>query len=96
MPFEVKHKPGYRIKIRVGVDSGPCAAGVVGDKIPHYSVFGETVELAGLMEATCEPMKVQVRQFNALSMDYMDRYQHSEINLIWIVCLSVCLNKMEQ
>ena len=61
MPFEVKHKPGYRIKIRVGVDSGPCAAGVVGDKIPHYSVFGETVELAGLMEATCEPMKVQVR-----------------------------------
>ena len=49
-----------RIKIRVGVDSGPCAAGVVGDKIPHYSVFGETVELAGLMEATCEPMKIQV------------------------------------
>ena len=56
----MKHKPGYRIKIRVGVDSGPCAAGVVGDKIPHYSVFGETVELAGLMESTCEPMKVQV------------------------------------
>ena len=46
----------------MGVDSGPCAAGVVGDKIPHYSVFGETVELAGLMEATCEPMKIQVRK----------------------------------
>ena len=46
----------------MGVDSGPCAAGVVGDKIPHYSVFGETVEMAGLMENTCEPMKVQVSQ----------------------------------
>ena len=35
-------------------------AGVVGIKIPHYSVFGETVEIAGLMEATSEPMKIQV------------------------------------
>jgi atrial natriuretic peptide receptor A len=45
--------------VRVGVDSGPGAAGVVGDKIPHYSVFGDTVEMAGLMEATSEPMKIQ-------------------------------------
>lgn len=35
-------------------------AGIVGRKIPHYSVFGETVELAGLMEQTGEPMKIQV------------------------------------
>ena len=60
-PFKVRHKPGYRMRVRVGIDSGPCTAGIIGDKLPHYSVFGETVELAGLMEATCEPMKVQVR-----------------------------------
>ena len=35
-------------------------AGVVGTKIPHYSIFGETVELAGLMESSGEPMKIQV------------------------------------
>ena len=35
-------------------------AGVVGTKIPHYSVFGETVEIAGLMEATSDSMKIQV------------------------------------
>ena len=35
-------------------------AGVVGTKIPHYSVFGETVDMASLMEASGEPMKIQV------------------------------------
>ena len=44
----------------MGIHSGPCVAGVVGTKIPHYSVFGETVEMAGLMEASGEPMKIQV------------------------------------
>ena len=58
--FEVAHKPGYQISLRKGIHSGGCVAGVVGTKIPHYSVFGETVEIAGLMEATSEPMKIQV------------------------------------
>lgn len=57
--FEVQHKPGYRLRLRMGIHSGSCVAGVVGTKIPHYSVFGETVEIAGLMEATSEPMKIQ-------------------------------------
>jgi hypothetical protein len=37
-------------------------AGVVGTKIPHFSIFGETVEIAGLMESSGEPMKIQVCQ----------------------------------
>ena len=60
VPFEVKHKPGYRMKVRIGIDSGPAAAGVIGDKLPHYSVFGETVEMAAFMESISDPMKIQV------------------------------------
>lgn len=60
--FEVQHKPGYRIRLRLGIHSGSCVAGVVGTKIPHYSVFGETVEIAGLMESTGEPMKIQMTE----------------------------------
>ena len=46
--------------MRMGMHSGDCVAGVVGTKIPHYSVFGDTVEVAGLMESSGEPMKIQV------------------------------------
>ena len=58
--FEVPHKPGYRLKMRMGIHTGSCVAGVVGTKIPHYSVFGETVEVAGIMEYSGEPMRIQV------------------------------------
>ena len=57
--FEVPHKPGYRLRMRMGIHTGSCVAGVVGTKIPHYSVFGETIEIAGMMEASGEPMKIQ-------------------------------------
>jgi class 3 adenylate cyclase len=56
--FEIQHKPGYRLKIRAGFHSGAVVGGVVGTKIPHYSIFGDTVEIAGLMESAGLPMKV--------------------------------------
>ena len=56
--FEVQHKPGYRLKIRIGMHTGSVVGGVVGTKIPHYSIFGDTVEIAGLMESSGQPMKV--------------------------------------
>jgi atrial natriuretic peptide receptor A len=56
--FEVKQKLGYGIKMRIGISSGSGAAGVIMNKIPHYIVFGETVEMAVLMESTCDPMKI--------------------------------------
>ena len=46
--------------MRMGIHTGSCVAGVVGTKIPHYSVFGETVEVAGIMESSGEPMRIQV------------------------------------
>ena len=50
--------------MRMGIHTGSVVAGVVGTKIPHYSVFGETVEIAGIMEASGEPMRIQVCKTN--------------------------------
>ena len=65
LTFEIKHKPGYRLKMRMGMHSGPAVGGVVGTKIPHFGVFGETVEVASHMEAMGEPMKIQMTQATA-------------------------------
>ena len=58
--FEVRYKPGYHLKVRMGIHLGPCTAGIVGTVLPSYTLFGEGTEIANLMESTGEPMKIQV------------------------------------
>jgi adenylate cyclase len=53
---------GGRVRMRVGIDTGPVVAGVIGRRRFSYDLWGDTVNTASRMEMTGVPGRVQVTQ----------------------------------
>ncbi|MGB3137731.1 MAG: adenylate/guanylate cyclase domain-containing protein [Nodosilinea sp.] len=51
---------GKTFQIRVGIDTGPVVAGVIGRRKFAYDLWGDTVNIASRMEATGEAQRIQV------------------------------------
>ena len=66
---------GAPFSLRIGIDTGPVVAGVIGMKKFSYDLWGDTVNLASRMESHGEPGRIQVTE--AVSQCLGDRYRIS-------------------
>lgn len=85
---------GDPIQIRIGLNSGPITAGILGELNPHWCIVGDTVNTASRMESTSKAMEIHIsestykqikdKNFIISDVDVMTVKGKGSMNTYWV------------
>uniref|UniRef100_A0A060H1D7 Bacterio-rhodopsin/guanylyl cyclase 1 fusion protein n=1 Tax=Blastocladiella emersonii TaxID=4808 RepID=A0A060H1D7_BLAEM len=85
---------GESINIRIGLNSGPVTAGVLGDLNPHWCLVGDTVNTASRMESTSKAGHIHISEstyhfikskFVTQPLDVMEVKGKGKMQTYWVL-----------
>lgn len=72
---------GFPLQVRIGLDSGPLVAGIIGERKPMYDLWGDTVNTASRMESHGMPGVVHLTESVREALHDVPKLQPREIEV---------------